>query len=315
MSDENKRFLDHLGVTAWHAAGWTGSRGLTATTEVLDGSDDHAANTLAVFRLIAPDRKVIRLRTGSNIIDGVTHHRLIEESVPEIIRQHVDTMYSSEVVDNMCDVSVVDAGLEPVKDFCSIFYGIGNYYSKEYSKITESKYIFGVGAYYLMAGTNEMRPAYFSSVSEHVDFSAPTLINQFSGTSCATPCLCGMAALVNDMAIAVTGRPLSQDGMHRFLADCAVDIGAEGFDTKAGYGAPILPDPAKIDIWAYQSREDKTMYKDDDKIPDWAREDVYYCKEIGLMQGDADGSFRPDDPVTRAELACALARLRRDMDK
>ena len=33
--DDNKRFLDHLGVTAWHAAGWTGSRGLTATGEEL----------------------------------------------------------------------------------------------------------------------------------------------------------------------------------------------------------------------------------------------------------------------------------------
>nr|WP_305147505.1 S-layer homology domain-containing protein [Butyricicoccus faecihominis] len=36
---------------------------------------------------------------------------------------------------------------------------------------------------------------------------------------------------------------------------------------------------------------------------------VAYCAANGIMQGDADGAFRPGDTVTRAELATVIARL------
>ena len=47
----------------------------------------------------------------------------------------------------------------------------------------------------------------------------------------------------------------------------------------------------------------------------WAAGYIKTAVQQGWLTGYLDGSFRPDDPVTRAELACALARLRRDMDK
>ena len=36
---------------------------------------------------------------------------------------------------------------------------------------------------------------------------------------------------------------------------------------------------------------------------------VAYCAANGIMQGDADGTFRPGDTVTCAELATVIARL------
>ena len=38
-----------------------------------------------------------------------------------------------------------------------------------------------------------------------------------------------------------------------------------------------------------------------------------YCNEHGIMEGDADGKFRPQDFVTREELACTQARLHKSI--
>lgn len=46
----------------------------------------------------------------------------------------------------------------------------------------------------------------------------------------------------------------------------------------------------------------------------WAEAAIRRCIEAGLMQGDPDGSFRPDDKVSRAELATVLARLLEKME-
>lgn len=47
----------------------------------------------------------------------------------------------------------------------------------------------------------------------------------------------------------------------------------------------------------------------DDITGHWADADIRWCMEHGLMQGYPDGSFQPDRPVTRAELATVIRRL------
>lgn len=44
----------------------------------------------------------------------------------------------------------------------------------------------------------------------------------------------------------------------------------------------------------------------------WAEADILECAEAGILRGDPDGRFRPDDKVTRAELATVLVRLKRE---
>lgn len=41
-------------------------------------------------------------------------------------------------------------------------------------------------------------------------------------------------------------------------------------------------------------------------VSDWAQEAVDFVKEKGYMSGDADGSFRPQSPITRQEVAAVL---------
>ena len=47
----------------------------------------------------------------------------------------------------------------------------------------------------------------------------------------------------------------------------------------------------------------------DDVTGQWAEKDIRWAKEKGLMTGYPDGSFQPDKPVTRAELATVIRRL------
>lgn len=47
----------------------------------------------------------------------------------------------------------------------------------------------------------------------------------------------------------------------------------------------------------------------DDVTGHWAEDNIRWCIAHGLMTGYPDGSFRPNEPVTRAELATVLRRL------
>lgn len=57
----------------------------------------------------------------------------------------------------------------------------------------------------------------------------------------------------------------------------------------------------------------RPQYKDEEPEDDitghWAEDDIRWCVEHGFMKGYPDGSFQPDKPVTRAELATVIRRM------
>lgn len=63
----------------------------------------------------------------------------------------------------------------------------------------------------------------------------------------------------------------------------------------------------------------RPQYKADDPQPvdditgHWAEAQIRRCIERGLLRGYPDGSFGPDTPVTRAELAVILDRMEDDL--
>jgi len=60
----------------------------------------------------------------------------------------------------------------------------------------------------------------------------------------------------------------------------------------------------------FQIKEKPVMtFRDQTEIPDWAQTAVQTVADQGLMVGDDQGKFRPNAPVTRAELAAVLERL------
>lgn len=56
-------------------------------------------------------------------------------------------------------------------------------------------------------------------------------------------------------------------------------------------------------------KEAKPVLQEDDYSTHWAVKDIDLAIERGLMKGYPDGTFKPDKPVTRAELAVVLNRI------
>lgn len=52
-----------------------------------------------------------------------------------------------------------------------------------------------------------------------------------------------------------------------------------------------------------------TSFTDTDSIPDWAQNPVYACVQLGLIAGNDDGSFKPNNNLTRAEAATIIERI------
>ena len=91
MIAKNDYIRHYLGVDAWHAAGYTGSRGLTLTAETDEGSDNHGLKTMLAFHEIAPDRKVEYL-----MFDMSTYQRNGPlEFCQKVAATGADTMYMS----------------------------------------------------------------------------------------------------------------------------------------------------------------------------------------------------------------------------
>lgn len=317
MDRRNDPFRDFHGVTAWHKAGYTGRRGLSASGEEFAKDPyGHAGMTRDAFKEIAPDRDLIYISCSGKVPDN--YKRMAEQ----IKEKGVDSMFMSFRIDGY-NPKDYDPIFEPVSDFCSIYNSIGNDAAENFSTATRSAYIHGVGAI-MLDSFGHIERAGYSSIAEEIDFMALTDLyiqrTRFDGTSCSAPVLCGMAALVNDFFIDKTGKPLTNEAMYRFFKDNTVDMEKTGHDTKTGWGYVVLPPPEAVDIDRY-AEIGKTIEPETDKNEveeiemgfvdtkgHWAEKYIDACVSAGLVNGKDDGLFHPDDNITRAEVCAILAR-------
>jgi len=83
----------------------------------------------------------------------------------------------------------------------------------------------------------------------------------------------------------------------------------EEFSVKAGRATA----QAIARIAGLEREEESAMFTDVDPNA-WYAEAVEQAAKLGLMQGGGDGTFRPNDAVTRAELAAVITRLVEKME-
>ena len=119
---------------------------------------------------------------------------------------------------------------------------------------------------------------------------------------------------------------------YRYVSDVSVfsDISENYWETEVlklhaadvyrGCGGKALPDDSitraqavTMLTRAFHMEVPETVeslpFSDDAKIPDYARGAVAVVSGAGFVSGDAEGRFRPEDPITRAEFVSILGRM------
>ena len=56
-------------------------------------------------------------------------------------------------------------------------------------------------------------------------------------------------------------------------------------------------------------KEDDDMFKDADKISEYAKTSVDNLEKLGIIHGDTDGNFKPLEPITRQDMAVIINNL------
>ncbi|TBL79860.1 immunoglobulin-like domain-containing protein [Paenibacillus thalictri] len=86
--------------------------------------------------------------------------------------------------------------------------------------------------------------------------------------------------------------------------DSATLFRPQGLVTRVEFAAMLLRTIGTSTGWG----EDKLSFTDKDTIPVWARYTVRDAVEFGLLEGYPDGTLRPNQTVSRAEMAVMMAR-------
>lgn len=127
-----------------------------------------------------------------------------------------------------------------------------------------------------------------------------------SGTSFSCPYLAGKIALILERY----GNHLTQNDILAYLKDHAVDLDKEGYDRFTGYGLVILDDYNEVYTFPDSGTIDpNNKFKDVDS-DSWYSKFVNYASDKGYMSGYTDGTFKPSNEITRAEMAAILYNLK-----
>lgn len=277
---QTARNFKATGVDKFHAAGYYGERVIAASGEKWDweegdgdgcylnpfgyiGGTHHGSLTAGVFHGVAPKAKLVMVNSGGRFSGDSYKTDLMDKGFPYFEENGVTCMTTSLSVTHGSKpfYNDLDAWLEKLPNFVPCWCA-GNDGEGTVCKIGREGYspeVIVVGAAEPGSKGKWKTTGFSGSSTEQwvVDFCAPGYAFGSSGTSVATPFLCGMIALVNDFFIDKTGKPLTRKAMIQFLKDYCVDIEYEGPDFRSGYGMPCLPDPADIDIWKYQTKDEE----------------------------------------------------------
>ncbi len=162
--------------------------------------------------------------------------------------------------------------------------------------------VVGVGAY-----AEDGAICKFSHINSTVDVTAPgdqivtldRLSDQayctVSGTSFAVPHVTALAVMAKQ-----SDPEMTVSDFETLLRQTARDAGAPGYDTSYGYG---MVSAANL----IRELQSPPVYPD--IRGHWARESIEYCAENGILSGTTDGTFLPENQVTRGMVVAALWRL------
>ncbi len=337
----NKKEFDLSGITTWHKAGYTGKGIRIANLEGTDpnlwffhgkikdpfknisglGKNYHGHQTADILHQVAPGADIYILSSAGRYSKDSASGAFIEQSIPFMEQEGIHLVNASK---GGIDNRILNERIEQAQQHGVAFItSAGNEADSGVCGYARSGVWIAVGAVHL-SGKGEILHAGYSSIGEAVDFTqfSNLYVHDASegyedrtfpvqGTSFSSPLLTGMLALVQQFFKGITGQYLKQNEVYQFMKDNSVDLGDEGKDAKYGHGLFVLPNPDDIDVSKYTSAKlpvegEESMEGFSDVKGHWGEKYIVALTEKGILDGYGDGTFKPDNFPTRAELAKVL---------
>jgi hypothetical protein len=307
-----KRQIQFNHIKNYHDLGYKGKGIVILNGESLS---DHGKMTTKVIKDYAPEATVI-----NSTISGRTKGDQVIEMYLTIDGEKIDfekaiDKYNIKIVTKSFAGSGTKATLNYFKDiqkrkgvifFCSAgndgANGVRGVYTKDDTAIA-------VGSVQIKEN-GTIKRMYYSAIGEELDFMS--FMARGVGTSAASPGLASKVALLLQRY-----GDFTQAECVEILKSISIDLGEKDKDNSYGYGLPVLPltdrlqklDELRNNKPQPPKEEEENMDFTDVKETDWFYDDVKFCTEKGLMQGDGDNTFDPHKTVTRAEEAATSRRI------
>lgn len=238
VHDGSFKQREYVNINKWHEAGYTG-KGLVILQDDT-GNTMHSYNCQDIIQTILPDAKVIR-----GLISGRTNKRgVVEASVTHYNNGHIKMTFDEFIekfnvtmINNSKSGGMGNADSEwstwmneKIKEYNLIGFGAaGN--GGDIDNRFYGSFIMVSGVYLKDDGTILNYGA-----KGDIDFSM--FMGFQSGTSFASPFLCGMAGLLREKY-----PEISQEEVYEYFKDHSQRLGDEGKNIDYGWGLPILGNP------------------------------------------------------------------------
>ena len=332
MLGENKKIIERSNVLDWHKNGITGEN---VTIVCMD--DDSAVMNYMKDYCEAPlaDRDY-KFGHGTKVAQ-VVHEFLPNAKIVLLPQTRKSDEVKQWVLDHSNEIDIINISLTAsnkrvaeryfgyLKDLdIPIVCGAGNDYDDEDRYPAKFEWTVSVGAYL------NRRNNIASYSNEGVDVSGFTNIYvrnnigkviDFNGTSASSPYITALLGAYGEFRKINNLPKLTINEGKQFAIENTIDIEDEGFDEESGYGLVVLPkyDELKKKIKKQykqinynndnKERIDNMKHFKDVSKNRWSYKYIQEVAEKEILNGYKDGTFRPERPITREEMAVIISRI------
>ena len=282
------------GIDRYHAAGYFG-QGMTIM--IHESGTGHALMSKEIIQSIAPKAAIIEARVSSKsnskqLISYVWEIDGVKYSFEEAMEKYKPDIISVSFIGTECEER--DMLLEKYIERGDFI--LCNATGNEGGTGVKGMYrnvALNIGACTFMNGSKAdiQLMGYSGRDKDALNVDYVGFLSSGSGTSAACPFVASVIALF----MSRFGK-VSQKEFQELIKPYCMDLGKNGIDCEYGDGLIVLPE-------VFEKDSGYTDVKGH-----YAEDAIKWGSDKGLINGFPDGSFRPDEPITRGQLMVVLKR-------